>query len=339
MSSRNIEITENVPVFDENRSFSNAGFARKPLFVYNREKSGRLHAQIKEWDYYLVMNDQIGAAFTLSDLGYIRMASVSFLNFETHKEVTRTVLKAPAMSFTLPASPVQGVSEFRSGDLLLRFEAAPNGRHVYCEFKNFYNRSDFKADLWFTDLPEESMNILTPFADGKHFYLNQKMNCMPCSGKIVFNWHVYHFNPQLDLAVLDWGRGFWPYDITWYWATASGFVNNRPFGLNLGYGFGDTSRASENVVYYNGRVHKLDDVTFLIPDDPMNPWTITSSDGRFEAVFAPDLDRAADIKAGPVRSDQHQYFGILNGRCILDDGKILTIEQLRTAIEVVHNRY
>lgn len=71
----------------------------------------------------------------------------------------------------------------------------------------------------------------------------------------------------------------------------------------------------------------------------MMPWTITSSDGRFEAIFQPDLDRAALIKAGPVSSDQHQYFGILNGSCVLDDGTVLVIEQLRTAIEKIHNRY
>ncbi len=336
---RNHEITQPFSVFDRQGNLAEGGFFRTPLFTYNREKSGKHHLQMKEWDYYLVMNDQIGVAFTLSDLGYIRMASVSFLNFETGEDTTRTVLKAPSVSPVLPVSPLQGVSEFRSSDLKLRFESAPNGKHVYCEFKNFYKNSDFKADLWFTDLPSESMNILTPFDDQKHFYLNQKMNCMPCSGKVIFNWHVYRFNPNQDSAVLDWGRGYWPYDVTWYWATASSFIKNKPFGLNLGYGFGDTSRASENVIFYDGKVHKLDDVHFLIPDDPMNPWTITSSDGRIEAVFQPDLDRAAEIKAGPVSSDQHQYFGIMNGTCVLDNGKILPIEQLRCAIEVVHNRY
>lgn len=336
---RNHEIKENVQVFDEQGNLKEPGFARKPLFTYDRSRLKASRFRMKEWDYYLVMSDTAGAAFTLSDLGYVRMASVSFLNFETGQEVTRTELKAPSIGYFMPASPVQGVSEFRSSNLTLRFESAPNGRHVYCEFKKFYKNSDFKADLWFTDLPEESMNILTPFDDGKHFYLNQKMNAMPCSGKMIFDWHVYRFSPDHDLGVLDWGRGSWPYDSTWYWATASCMVEGKPFGLNLGYGFGNTAAATENVILYDGIIHKLDDIRFQIPDDPMQPWVITGSDGRMEAVFQPEIDRNAMLHLGPVSSDQHQYFGILNGTCVLDDETELSLQQIRTAIEVIHNRY
>ena len=294
---------------------------------------------MKEWDYYLVMSEQFGVAFTISDLGYIHMASVSFMDFEKHEECTRSVLSAPSFGFILPDQPVQGVCEWKSKDLTLRFESAPNGRHIYCEFKKFYKKSTFKADLWFSDLPDESMNIATPFDQKRHFYLNQKMNCMPCSGKIVFNWHVYQCAPERDLGVLDWGRGVWPHKINWYWATASAMVKGKPFGFNLGYGFGNTQAASENMLFYDGRSSKLEDVEFKIPADPMQPWTITSSDGRFEAIFHPDLDRADKLEAGPFYSDQHQYFGLINGTAILDDGTKISMEHLRCAIEDIKNNY
>ena len=44
-------------------------------------------------------------------------------------------------------------------------------------------------------------------------------------------------------------------------------MNGKPFGFNIGYGFGDTSAASENMLFYDGTAHKLDDVTFHIPKD------------------------------------------------------------------------
>ena len=76
------------------------------------------------------------------------------------------------------------------------------------------------------------------------------------------------------------------------------FYKGKPFGFNIGYGFGDTSKASENILFYDGVAHKLDDVTFHIPKDSyMSPWTITSSDGRFEMEFVPVLDRAARTAA------------------------------------------
>ena len=36
-------------------------------------------------------------------------------------------------------------------------------------------------------------------------------------------------------------------------------MDGAPFGWNLGYGFGDTSAATENALIYNGRLHKLDE--------------------------------------------------------------------------------
>ncbi len=46
---------------------------------------------------------------------------------------------------------------------------------------------------------------------------------------------------------------------------AQGWQDGRRFGLNLGYGFGDTSAASENMVFIDGAAHKLHRVDFGIP--------------------------------------------------------------------------
>lgn len=75
------------------------------------------------------------------------------------------------------------------------------------------------------------------------------------------------FDPETATAVLDWGRGVWTYQNTWYWGSASGYVDGVPFGMNLGYGFGDTRAATENMLLYDGVAHKLDQVDFGIPKD------------------------------------------------------------------------
>lgn len=337
---RNHEITVRTPLLNRDGSLCEPGYAKTPLFDYNREflPAGKL--RMKEWDYYLIMTQKWGAAFTISDLGYVQMVSASFLDFENSFEVTNTALGAPSLKYQMPVSSQTGSVHFSNKDVNLRFESAPGGRHIYCLWKNFYHTSDLKCDVWFENLPEESMTIATPFANKKYFYLNQKINCMPASGKIVFDWHVHHLDPQKDSGILDWGRGYWPYKVHWYWGTGSTMIKNKPFGFNLGYGFGDTSAASENMLFYQGKAHKLDDVSFEIPrDDPMKPWQITSSDGRFEGIFTPDLDRAAKIDIGPIHTDQHQYFGLFSGTAILDNGQKLSIQQMRCAFESVENRY
>lgn len=155
----------------------------------------------------------------------------------------------------------------------------------------------------------------------------------------------YVFEPKSSFGVLDWGRGVWTYKNTWYWGSASGAIDNVPFGFNIGYGFGDTSAASENMIFYDQKAHKLDQVTFNIPttsngnDDFMSPWTFTSNDGRFEMEFVPIIDRAADSNVGIIRSNQHQVFGLFSGKAILDDGTVINVKDFLGFAEKVFNKW
>ena len=142
--------------------------------------------------------------------------------------------------------------------------------------------------------------------------------------------------------MLDWGRGVWTYHNTWYWGSASYHVGGVPFGWNIGYGFGNTSAASENVLFYNGRAHKLSQVKFNIPGgerDFMSPWTFTSDDGRFEMDFVPVLDRAACTDVKLIKSDQHQVFGMFTGKAVLDDGTVIEVRDFPGFAEKVENKW
>jgi hypothetical protein len=61
----------------------------------------------------------------------------------------------------------------------------------------------------------------------------------------------------------------WEYRSFRLWASVSGFVpDRRTVGLNLGFGFGDTSAATENTLSLDGRIHTLDQVDWRY--DPAN---------------------------------------------------------------------
>ena len=81
-------------------------------------------------------------------------------------------------------------------------------------------------------------------------------------------------------------------------------------------------------------------MTFHMPeDDYMKPWRFSSSDGRFEMIFEPVLDRAASMSALFVSSDQHQVFGKMTGKAILDDGRFIELKDFMCFAEKVHNKY
>ncbi len=55
--------------------------------------------------------------------------------------------------------------------------------------------------------------------------------------------------------------------------------------------------------------------------------------------FVPVLDRAAKTAAVIIETDQHQVFGRMSGRAVLDDGKVIEVKDMMCFAEDVHNRY
>ena len=103
------------------------------------------------------------------------------------------------------------------------------------------------------------------------------------------------------------------------------YENGDEIGFNLGYGFGDTSKASENILFYNGKAYKLEDVEFMIPMDSnkkykyLEPWIIKSKDNSINLTFTPILDRNDDINLILLKSLHHQVFGRFNGKIKVED--------------------
>lgn len=339
-------ITNAGPLLDDRGYLREPGWATNLLLEYNRNKISAAAWRIKEWDYYLITNDRYGVALTIADNSYMGLASVSLLDFEQPREKTTSLMTAFPMGKTkLPSSSERGNIKLELKGGSFSFLNDGNTRRLICSVKDFKDGEPLEVDITLTDPPQDSMVIATPFReDKKAFYYNQKINCLKACGRAVFCGREYLFSPEDSFGVLDWGRGVWTYQNTWYWGSASGRLNGSDFGFNIGYGFGDTSAASENMLFYNGRAHKLEGVTFHIPkkdgkDDYMGNWKFTSTNGRFEMDFIPIIDRYADTDIKIIRSCQHQVFGRFSGRAILDDGTELEVKDFLGFAEKVYNKW
>ena len=341
------EIFESRPLLDEKGNLTEPGWARHLLPVYRRDqiKAGKL--RIKEWDYYLITNGRFGLALTIADNSYMGLDSISFLNFEEGWEVTTSPMRILTRGKTgLPESSAEGDTDITGKDYGIHFRHIDCKRVLLAQMKKFGPEGSLTAKIELTDEPDESMVIATPFDKDGHFYYNQKINCMRASGTVTYGYdnRTYTFDPADSFAVLDWGRGVWTYKNTWYWGSASGKIDGVPFGWNIGYGFGNTAAASENVLFYDGKVHKLSQVTFNIPmkngkEDYMSLWTFTSDDGRFQMDFVPVLDRKSKTSAVVIESDQHQVFGRFTGKAVLDDGTKIKVKDFFGFAEKVKNKW
>ncbi|MEA5050740.1 MAG: DUF2804 domain-containing protein [Oscillospiraceae bacterium] len=341
------EITTAGPLLDEKGMLAQRGYAKKLLLSYDRRAIRAGSLRIKEWDYYLVANDRYAVALTVADNAYMGLMSTSLLDFRKPWEQTTSVMTfLPRGKTGLPSSTLAGNVHFENKRCVYSFTLDKGARRLVCRLDNFRDGLPFECDIALGAAPEESIVMATPYKeDPLAFYYNQKINCMPAKGTASFGGETFVFDPADSFGTLDWGRGVWTYANTWYWGSASGrTAAGEAVGFNIGYGFGDTSAASENAIFFRGKTHKLDAVRFNIPmkdgkEDYLRPWTFTSNDGRFECAFAPVLDRAACSDALVIKSDQHQVFGRFTGRLVLDDGTALEIRDLMGFAEKVINRW
>ena len=341
------ELRERGPLLNEAGGLSEAGWARSLIKDYRRADIKAKGFRIKEWDYYLIANDHFGLALTIADNSYMSMVSASFLNFDERSEITRSVIKPFSFGkLKLPETSDQGDTEYLDGTVEMRFLNGGARRRLITHYLNFDGSDALDAEILLEERPKDSLVIATPYEeDEKAFYYNQKIPCMPAEGRVRIGRKTWTFDPIDSFAVLDWGRGVWTYSNTWYWSSASGLVDDVRFGFNLGYGFGDTSAASENILFYDGIGHKLDRVVFEIPGndtkhpDFLSPWHIHDNEGRLDLTFEPFLDRASDTNVLIIQSDQHQVFGRFHGTAVLDDGTVLSIRDLTGFAEKVRNRW
>lgn len=334
-------------LLDDQGRLLQAGYSTTLARRYDRRNIAASKWRIKEWDYYIISDGKKSVAFTLSDIGYIGLMSVSVIDLE--KPAYRTSSKItlfPFGKYDFPTTFEDGDVCYGSKAMKLYFRNKNGAREIECEYKKWDGEKTFRAHIKLSDPPRDAMVIATPFKENEHaFYYNAKVNCMTAQGYFSVGDERYDFDPAVSLGTLDWGRGVWTYKNVWYWGSMQKRLENgHTIGFNLGYGFGDISQASENMFFTDGIAHKLGYVTFDIPqkdgkDDFMKEWVIKDDEGRLFMRFKPIVDRFDSVNALVVATCQHQVFGEFTGFFRTQDGAMIEFEKCRGFAEKVCNKW
>lgn len=201
---------------------------------------------------------------------------------------------------------------------------------------------------------DDTIVVATPFSEShRYFYYNQKSNCLNASGVVMVGNTKFDLTPGEAWGVLDWGRGVWAYSSSWVWSSASGLAtlrskneeevtskNNAVFGLNFGHGFGDLTTHSENCVFVNGVLHKFGELNITFSkENYLEQWKVSDSEGKVNLVMTPVYDRYAPTEFVIVSMVAHQVFGSWSGTVTLDDGSVVTVNDIMGWSEFVANRW
>lgn len=348
MQNDQIEIKHSLDLLDDKGNIATPGYAKKMLYVYNRDNVKASKARLKEWDYYYIGNNEYALCVTVSDLGFVGALSLTVMDFVTPAQFTNTsIFLFPMGKLNMPRTSESGDVYWKNGKVEMKITNDGKLRHLTGVYPNADKLgTDVIWDITLSDFPEESMVIATPFDKDKHFYFNQKINCMKAQGTLTLGDKSYPFDPSDSFGTLDWGRGVWTYDNTWYWSSLNTRLpDGSLFGWNLGYGFGNTSAASEDMLFYNGKAHKIGRSKFIIPGDDegepryMEDWQFKSDDNRIDCTFHPIIDRYEPFDLKVMCMIPHQVFGYFTGTATLDDGKVIRLNHVLGFAEKVHNKW
>lgn len=340
------EITQPGPLLNPDGSLREAGYARAPLLDYDRSVIKAASKRIKEWDRYVVADDRFAIELTIADQGYMGVDTISFFDFSDPARYSRNeiqVLRRERKLLSLTSQIGDALSKGKG--YYLEFRNGGTQRRLVFSMDRFGGGRGISGEIYLDCPARDSLVQAVPFsADPQAFFYNHKILGMPASGSIRFGKKEYTLQLGSSFGALNWGRGVWTRNNAWLWAGAAGLLDGAPFALNIGGGFGDTSAATENVMFYKGQAHKLAEVQWDIPKKNKkvrytDPWTITSDDGRVDLAFEPVADRKTRMNLGFICCDQHQIFGYFKGNVILDDGTVMDVPPLFGFAEKVCNKW
>lgn len=337
------QITERTRLLNEQGNLAEPGYCVHNLYDYVRSDIKANPLRVKEWDFYQITDERYTMQMTIGTLSYGGMSGVTLFDRQTGERFECNDLALfPFDRYRLPANTeIPHTVTIDKKNFYMSFDVTETRRRLTLRGQN-RKGGDFKADILYDVMPGlQSLVMAVPFAQKGHFYLNQKINCMPVTGRVKIGSRVIEFKPETAFGLLDWGRGVWPFLQSWYWGNGSHWLpDGRLFGFEIGWGFGDMSAASENTLFLDGVAHKIDQVYLeKDPDDYLKPWVFTSNDGRFEMTMTPEFDNFTNLRFLGVGNRCHQVFGKWNGTVGLDDGTKLDIHDMTAFCEFSDNHW
>lgn len=340
------ELTEPVALTLPNGSLNDAaiGWARRPL-VDTSGIAARHGVRVpgwgrnKRWEYWNVITPTHIAALTISSLDYAAVHEVWIFERATGRSWGRNATVIPGRDVTLPPSLGDGIALAHAKDLAVSVTPADDGR----VWRLHAVMPDASFDVTVTR-PErhDLLAVVVPWTN-RLFQYTVKDVALPASGVIVTDGVSHDVGPG-SWAVLDHGRGRWPYDVAWNWGAGSGaLADGRSIGIQLGGRWTDGTGSTENGVLVGGTMHKISVPVRWEYDlaAPLRPWRITG--GGLDAVFTPFFDKTSRTNLGILSSRTDQCFGHWSGAFSWTDAagaaRSVSFEGIAGFAEDVHNRW
>jgi hypothetical protein len=319
------EIVSPVPALDEAGRPWNFGWARSSCFIYDPAQLRISRRSVRESDRYILFSPTHLVDFEILDDGYLGYLRVSVVSMKDRRRSTHAhVSLFPLGCFDLPKDSDSGSIKFRQERNTLNFAAMDGGvRIIKADIPKFGRHRSLRGEVVLSPPPgAESLVTHMPWRgrEKNAFCYSRRSPWYTVEGVIQFGSTELVFTRGNGWGIFDWNRGVRPRSDLCFWASGCGQAGGRQAGFSVGYNSADSALGTENAFFVEGRLHKLDQVTFHIPSDREVPWRFTSNDNRLEMTFSPHQERDENHQMFFYSFKRRQLFGSFSGRAILDNG-------------------
>lgn len=326
------EITGPAPVMDEAGRPQNFGWARFPFFEYDHNLVRAPRGRVSEGDRYVLFSPGHMVIFEVLDDGYLGYVFASVISLKDKSRSSHIIVTPFSLgSFDLPGGSESGSIKFSRKKVLLNFAAMDGGaRIIKADFPKLSHRHSVRGEVVLTP-PEDAESLATHMPwRGKRgaFSCLRRSPCYFAEGVIQFGSSEIVFTRGNAWGIFDWNRGVRPRSDLRFWAAGCGKIEDRIAAFNVGYSSADSAAGTENAFFLDGRIHKLDQVSFHMPSDRYMPWRFTSNDNRLEMTFTPHQERDENHQLFFYSLKRRQLFGSFSGRVVLDDGSEFTFRNI-----------
>lgn len=334
-------ILQSGPLLNEKGALIETGYALHPLKKYDRSMVKAPSDRIREQDSYFISNDYCAFTITIGSFGTSGVDSIQFIDFASSTRAhANHNTKISKNGRDLPPSPLSGTIRAIGSKYEFTIRSTENERHIYGHMYNFGpDARPFLFDFILYTPPQESIVTISSLPRLDHgFLLSHKTNALRVDGRIIYEDREYLFSPAASFASFKWERGAWPRQSSSFWGTANGMVHGHPFGINIGSIDQSESTANENAIFYNGSVHKLDQIRVepMVKESKTSlktEYTITDQLNRLILHFTPSVDEAIQFRRMFRSGLRYRVYGFFSGTAKLDNGSLLHIERIPGLLE------
>ncbi|HNX57758.1 MAG TPA: DUF2804 domain-containing protein [Spirochaetota bacterium] len=320
--------------FDEPMRFNHEDFKLRNFF--GKEIRGiRKRIAFNTFNFISINTDDFIVGLAAVNLGYINNLFGYVHRFESGEFFeTNRILLPSKISF--PGDPDN-------------YDATFNGRNIYFHIHKSHKEGaldlecSFEGKLSVTgrfafSLKNKPLRVANPSCGDPYRYtFTEKCPLFaPEDMSVIFKGEELVHNIPDVTGTYDWSGGYLNRNTNWLW---SAFAGTDTKGHRVGANFAaltNESYYSENAIWIGSKRTRIPRVIYDIDiDDPTgSDWRIFSEDGKIDLTFRPLGRRGQKLNAFFVKLDFRQMFGNFSGKITGDDGKSVTLKNVRGVSEM-----